>query len=48
MNRKKFEKKEIALQPDDKEWLDKKAQELGMSTNQLIRIIIKQYIMKGN
>lgn len=48
MNKKKFENKVIALQPEDKEWLEKKAEELGMSSNQLIRIIIKEYITRGN
>lgn len=44
MKEKDFVHKDITLQPQDKEWLDNKAQELGMTTNQLIRIIIKNYI----
>jgi hypothetical protein len=46
MKEKDFVHKDITLQPNDKEWLDQKAQELGMTTNQLIRIIIKDYIRK--
>lgn len=41
-----FVHKDITLQPQDKKWLDKKADELGMTTNQLIRNIIKEYIKK--
>jgi len=40
--------KDITIQSKDKEWLDLKAQELGMTTNQLIRIIIKDYMKKEN
>lgn len=37
----------IQLDEADKKKLDKKADELGMSTNQLIRMIIKNYIKGG-
>lgn len=37
----------IQLDKKDKILLDKKADELGMTTNQLIRIIIKNYIKGG-
>lgn len=46
MKKLELEKKVIALQPEVKEWLEKKAQELGMTANQLIRNIIKDYIEK--
>ena len=46
MKDKKFITKVITLQPKDKEWLDQKADETGMTTNQLIRIIIKDYMKK--
>lgn len=41
-----FVHKDLSLLVKDKEWLDKKAKEDGMTTNQLIRIIIKKYIEK--
>lgn len=47
MKRFDFEKKVITIQPEDKKWLDNKAKELGMTTNQLIRNILKDYIKKG-
>ena len=38
----------IQLDEIDKKILDKKADSMGMSTNQLIRMIIKNYIKKEN
>ena len=38
----------IQLDENDKKYLDKLADNMGMSTNQLIRMIIKNYIKKGN
>ena len=46
MKKLELEHKVITLQPEVKEWLDKKAKELAMTTNQLIRIIVKNYIEK--
>ncbi len=46
MKKLELEKKVIALQPEVKTWLEKKAQELCMTTNQLIRIIINDYMKK--
>ena len=40
---KDFEKKVISLSPEDKQWLDEMADTQGMTTNQLIRIIISNY-----
>lgn len=37
----------IQLDMKDKEYLDKKAAAMGMKCNQLIRIIIKDYIKGG-
>lgn len=34
----------IQLDEQDKKYLDRKADAMGMSTNQLIRMIIKNYI----
>lgn len=48
MKKLELEQKVIALQPEDKKWLENKAKELGMTSNQLIRIIIKEYIKKEN
>ena len=47
MKEKKFEKKVISIQPQDKKKLDEKADQLGMTTCQLIRNLIKDYIKKG-
>lgn len=46
MKKLELEQKVITLQPEVKEWLEKKARELGMTTNQLIRIIINDYMKK--
>lgn len=43
----KLVSKLIQIDINDKKYLEKKANELGMKTNQLIRIIIKDYIKGG-
>lgn len=45
---KDFEKKVISLSVETKQWLDEEADKQGMTTNQLIRIIIDDYKRKHN
>ena len=36
----------IKIDQKDKDYLEKKANEMGMTSNQLIRILIKEFIKK--